>query len=63
MENFESEDELLERLHDAETKDLPPPDTPEDKERKIQVKALFSELLTMRSSLYRDVPAGIVFCA
>jgi len=63
MEHFESEDELLERLQDAETRDLPPPDTPEDKERKIQVKALFSELLTMRSRLYRDVPAGIVFCA
>ena len=63
VEDFDHEDDLLERLQDAETKDFPPPDTPEDKERKIQVKALFSELLTMRSSLYHDVSAGISFCA
>jgi len=60
---FENEDELLCRLQNAETKDLPPPDTPEDKERKIQVKALFSEMIKMRSLLYRDIVAGIVFCA
>ena len=54
-DNFESEDELLSRLQYAETRDLPPPDTSEDNERKIQVKMLFNEMLMTRALLYHDI--------
>jgi len=55
MENFADEDELLSRLHFLETRDLPPPGTPEEHDRKIQVKSLFAEALMTRTLLYHDV--------
>ena len=54
-ENFENEDELLSRLQDAETRDLPPPGTPEEHERKMQVKMLTDEMMFMRTLLYHSV--------
>ena len=59
-QDFEDENKPLKPFRDAETKDLPPPDTPEDNERKIQVKALFSELLKMHKALYHELAAGNV---
>jgi len=54
-ENFESEDELMSRLQYAETEDLPPPGTPEEHERKEQVKMLTAEMMFMRTLLYHSV--------
>ena len=55
MENFENEDELLSRLQYLETRDLPPPGTPEEHDRKIQVAMLFDQALMMRTLLYHAV--------
>ena len=59
-QGFENENKLLKRLRDAGTKDLSPPGTPEDDERKIQVKALFLESLKMHKALYHEITMDIM---
>ena len=52
MDNFQQEDELLQRIQGLEATDLPPPGTPHEHNRKIQVAMLLEELLMMRTLLY-----------
>jgi len=55
MDNFQQEDELLERIQGLEATDLPPPGTPQEHNRKIQVAMLLEELLMTRTLLYHVV--------
>jgi len=55
MDNFQQEDELLRRIQGLEATDLPPPGTPQEHNRKIQVAVLLEELLMTRTLLYHVV--------
>jgi len=55
MDNFQQEDELLRRIQGLEATDLPPPGTPQEHNRKIQVAMLLEELLMTRTLLYHVV--------
>jgi len=54
-QGFEKENMLLKLLRDADTKDLPPPDTPEDDGRKIKVQDLFAQCVKMHKILYHNL--------
>ena len=55
IENFDDEDELLNRLQSLETKDDPPPGSPEERDRHDEIKMLIAEALMRRTLLYCDV--------
>jgi len=54
-QGFEKENMLLKLLRDADTKDLPSPDTPADDGRKIVVQDLFAQCVQMHKNLYHNL--------
>jgi len=53
--NFDDEDKLLKRLQSLDTKDEPPPGSPEERDRLDELKMLVAEALMRRTLLYCDV--------
>ena len=51
--NFDDEDKLLKRLQSLDTKDEPPPGSPEERDRLDELKMLVAEALMRRTLVLR----------